>query len=827
MPRDEERDNGHLDSILESSESIVIVLDGSMKILRVSKGARRALGFKDEELAGASLVSIVPDDRREWMTAMSKRVREDGIASDVFVHWKAKDGRRLISKSTIKSVVNYQRDFLGMIISEDSSLAQRSDGDITPQQAIDMIHASEIALVVTDLSGNIVSFSSGAEKLSGYLSAQVVGSTIGRLFADRIAVADITTKALRDGKVEDRETQITTPTDDRVEVSVSTSVRRNQSGAAIGFSFVIFNIARRKDLERELEIRAEKLYLANELATRIRSGKSLNEIYSVAAEGLSRMTNFDMMTLLSTTNTDDGLKITSVEGRHPKWLNEGKMLPLSRGPFASAMKEGKPVIYSPIDVRETLGDLPAEELGFEKAVVVPLFAGERPIGMLNFTSSQATAFDLKSLDSIVSVSDHIALAVESMRLLTALIENINIQTILMETGTAVRSEMNLEKAYPLAVEKTQEIVTRDHVALYMLEGDKLRMVAYDGVEREVFPEAISKKDMCLAASVFFGSGKGYQREMSRSDAASEKERATFASAMMSRLVGRSGPMGLLYLARSKGMVPFTPYEFELLNLFCNHLAPSLENARMFSITKDSEETARQALDSEKRTHEALHFMINMLMHDSLNQIQGIQGYLELIGQSDVPAEVTSYLDKAMRQVKAGSYLISGTSLVFQNIQEGKKASGSADIIRAIRDAMQRFSTVFSNVELRSRVPSQESEESGVDMLLSELFFHVIRLMHKASGPSGIEIGFSESKEASEVAIEFKVEAGQRYGEYLEALSAPEGSADEGSPGLLDPFIVRILSESYGAEIVTKENKRSDGGKTEMVCVLSFSIPAEK
>jgi len=826
MPTTDSHDNGHLDSILESSDSVVIVLDASMKVLRISRGARRTLGYSDEEIEGKSILSIVPEDRRDWMSAISKRVREDGIVNDVFVHWKTKDGRRLVSKSTIKSVVNYQRDFVGMIISEDASMAQQGDGAITPEQAIDMIHASEIALVVTDLSGNIVSFSSGAEKLSGFTSSQVVGSTIGRLFFDRQVVADITTKALRDGKVEDKEAQIITPTDELIDISVSTSVRRNTSGAAIGFSFVMFNIAKRKYLENELELRAEKLYLANELATRIRAGKSLNEIYSVALEGLSKITDFNTMTLLSTTSTDEGLKITSVEGAHPKWLDEGSTLPVSKGPFGDAMKEGKPVIYTASDIKGALGDNAVEGMSFEKAVVVPLYAGERHIGMLNFISSSPAAFDLKSLDSIVSVADHIALAVESMRLLTALIENINIQTILMETGTAVRSEMDLDKAYPLAVGNTQEIVPRDHAALYILEANKLRMVAYDGGSNEGFPEFISKNDEGLVASVFFGGGKAFQRDISRSESASRREKEEYSSVMMSKLVGRIGPMGLVYLARDKGKSPFTPYEFELLSLFCNHLAPSLENAKLFAITRESEERARKALESEKRTYEALQFMIDMLTHDSLNQIQGIQGYLELIGQSDVPSEVQSYLDKAMRQVKAGSYLISGTALAFQNIQADKRVRRPSEIVTAMKDAMHRFSTVFSNVELRSRMPSLESDDVDVDMLLSELLFHIIRLMHKASATAGIEIAFSEREQAPNVTIEFRVEAGRRSGEYLEALGMQEVSEDS-SPWLLDPFIVRILSESYGAKISATEHKHAETNRTDIICTVGFSTASEK
>lgn len=327
----ETHDDGHLDSILESSEAIVVVLDGGMRVLRLSKGARRALGYEDADVMGSPVMVLVPDDRKEWMSAISKRVREDGLVGDVFVHWKTKDGRRLISKSTLKSVVNYQRDVVGMIISEDISGGAAGEGIITPEQAMDMIHASEIAIVVTDLSGNIVSFSSGAEKLIGYTSAQVVGASIGRMFLEREVVGDITTKALRDGKVEDREALLLTPQEQRLETSVSVSVRRNPSGAAMGFSFVMFSIARRKELERELEIRAEKLRLVNELAARIQSGKSLKEIYTAAADGLARMTEFDLMTLVSTTHTDEGLKITVGGGKASQLALGGERPSLEQG----------------------------------------------------------------------------------------------------------------------------------------------------------------------------------------------------------------------------------------------------------------------------------------------------------------------------------------------------------------------------------------------------------------------------------------------------------------------------------------------------------------
>jgi PAS domain S-box-containing protein len=811
---------GHLDSLLESSDGIVVVLDGGSRVLRISRGGRKALGYEEEEIFSLTIMALVPQDRREWMFAISKRVREDGIVSDVFVHWKTKDGRRLIAKSTLKSVVNYQHDVVGMIISEDMSAQSPGEGTMTPAQAMDMIHASEIALVVTDLSGNVVSFSSGAEKLTGFSTQQLVGSTIGRLFQEREVIGELTTKALRDGKVEDRETILVSPKDERLQVSVSVSVRRNPSGAAMGFSFVIFSIVKRKELERELEIRTEKLRLVNELATRIRSGKSMRDIYTAAVEGLSRILQFDMMTLIATTKADDGLRITSIEGKCPYWLVEGGLLPTAKGPFGTALNERKPIVYTPFELREAFpGGIP-EDVGFKKGAVMPLFAGERLLGLLNFISNAPAAFGPKDMDPIVLVADHIALAVEASRLFSALMENINIQTILMETGTAVRSEMNLKEAYPLAVAKAQEVVSTNHAALYMLEDGVLKLVASDGDSKDEFHETVSKDDKNLIAAVFFGNGKAFIREVSKSDSASEREKGGYTSVMMAKLIGRSGPMGIMYLARAQTGVPFTAYEFELLNLYCNHLSPSLENAQLFENTRNSEELARKALNSERRSREALHFLVEMFAHDSLNQIQGILGYLELIGDSDIPAEVQSYLDKAMRQVRSGAYLISGTALVFKNLEAAKRVRTLEEVVKALQDAMHRFSTVFSNVEVQSRIPPLETAESEVDLLLSELFFHVLRLMHKSSGSPGIDIDISGDRDLPVAVIEFMVEAGSSSGRMLEALE-DDGGQKSGTLLRLDPFIVRILSETYGTKISIAEKKQAVGNKADLVCTLEF------
>jgi len=128
--------------------------------------------------------------------------------------------------------------------------------------------------------------------------------------------------------------------------------------------------------------------------------------------------------------------------------------------------------------------------------------------------------------------------------------------------------------------------------------------------------------------------------------------------------------------------------------------------------------------------------------------------------------------------------------------------------------------VFSNVEVQSRIPPLETAESEVDLLLSELFFHVLRLMHKASGSPGIDIDISGDKDLPVAVIEFIAEAGSSSGRMLEGLREEEDQ-ESGNPLRLDPFIVRILSETYGTKISVSEKKQAVGDKADIVCTLEF------
>jgi len=814
----ENEQEAHIDSILESSQGLVVVLDGQGRIVRLSKGARKVLGYGDTELTGNNIAQLVPSDRRDWMAAISKRVREDGIVEDIFMHWRSKDGRRLITRANMKSVVNYQGQVVGMIISEAPAIRREPKPDMmTPEEAMDLLNISEIANVVTDLSGNVLLFNRGAKTLTNLSPSQIIGTSISRLFIKREVVGEITSRALRDGKVEDYETTIISQPEQK-RVSVSLAVIRNPSGAASRFSFVFVDITKRKEMERELEIRAEKLQLINELATRIRSGRSLSEIYSGAVKGLSRIFEFDKMTLVATVQVEENLmQISSLEGDALTWLSKGKQITTSSGPFGRAMKGGKPIIYTPMDLTEFVGDEETVE-EFTSAVVIPLFAGSRFLGLLNFISSRSEAFGPRELDVMVPVADHMALAIETSRLLSALMENINIQTTLMETGAILRSIMDIEEVYNTSVGRARELISSGFSALYVQEARALKLVAVGGTVSEQLEKSILSTDEGLLSAFYYESGEQLFISVRENDMAANWERENFGSLIMAKLIGKEGPIGLLILARDEEERPYSPYEMELLNLYANHLSPSIENAQLFADTKESEIFAQEALDLERQTREALDFIIDMFAHDSQNLFQGIRGYLELMGHSELPEETRVFLDKAMRQLMACSYLVYGTSLLFRNIDVGKMRIDRDETLRALNYSIERFTQLYPMIEVqRGEIPVEPDEPS--DKLLSELFIHVMRLMTKASETKRVEVDVELEDAQDELRVDFSIQSRSTAHELLKSID--DSGIEIGSVKLLDPFVVRLLREIYDVRITIDGDLSEGAEKGVLRCSLHF------
>jgi PAS domain S-box-containing protein len=123
-----------------------------------------------------------------------------------------------------------------------------------------IIDSADDAIASKDLNGIVSSWNEGASRMFGYSADEMLGQPIVRLIPEELRYEeDEILRKIRTGeRIEHYETTRTKKNGDALDVSVTISPIRDQSGKIIGASKIARDISNRKRIERLL-VQSEKL----------------------------------------------------------------------------------------------------------------------------------------------------------------------------------------------------------------------------------------------------------------------------------------------------------------------------------------------------------------------------------------------------------------------------------------------------------------------------------------------------------------------------------------------------------------------------------------
>jgi PAS domain S-box-containing protein len=129
-----------------------------------------------------------------------------------------------------------------------------------------IVASSDDAIISKDLNGTVTSWNQGAERLFGYMAAEMIGQHITRIIpADRLSEEDFVLSRVRRGlSVNHFETVRQRKDGSLVEISLTVSPVRNGTGQVIGISKIARDITEQKRLRNAVEeaSRAKDEFLA-------------------------------------------------------------------------------------------------------------------------------------------------------------------------------------------------------------------------------------------------------------------------------------------------------------------------------------------------------------------------------------------------------------------------------------------------------------------------------------------------------------------------------------------------------------------------------------
>jgi PAS domain S-box-containing protein len=247
--------------LFEAARDGILILDVDTGcITDVNPFLVELLGFSRSDMVGKTVGELSPFKDVVSNQTMLERLQRDGYVRYHNLPLETRDG----CKIAVEFVSNVYQ--VG-----DKKVIQCNIRDITDQRRMEtaLIHFRSIvessgdAIISKDLNGIITSWNTGAEKIFGYTSDEMVGASIMRLIPDdrRDEEDKILEKIRRGESLDNFETLRKTKGGSLIHVSATVCPIKDLNGRIIGVSKVAHDITERKEHECEIK-RLSRLYAA-------------------------------------------------------------------------------------------------------------------------------------------------------------------------------------------------------------------------------------------------------------------------------------------------------------------------------------------------------------------------------------------------------------------------------------------------------------------------------------------------------------------------------------------------------------------------------------
>ncbi len=181
-----------------------------------------------------------------------------------------------------------------LIVPEGRDITTRKQAAEAQTRLAAIVHSSDDGIVSKDLTGRIISWNPGAERIFGYTAAEAVGQSIKLIIpAERHAEEDdILARLARGESVDHFETVRVRKDGTPIDVSITISPLKDAQGHVIGASKIAREVTAQRRMQEQLRSSEERFRLAADAAQSLIYEVDLESRRAATAYGLQRLTGF-------------------------------------------------------------------------------------------------------------------------------------------------------------------------------------------------------------------------------------------------------------------------------------------------------------------------------------------------------------------------------------------------------------------------------------------------------------------------------------------------------------------------------------------------------
>ncbi|MGB5994927.1 MAG: PAS domain S-box protein [Candidatus Deferrimicrobiaceae bacterium] len=405
------------------------------ELLSVTDGVKALTGFEARDLLASPglFVSRLLPEGREDLERLSVDLSKDRMPTWDFPFRCADGGTRWFrARITLgEGLPGDPEAVTGIALdTEEERNARRKS-----HEGISILHTASAVIFFADLEGNIRLWNDASELFFGWTRKEMIGSALHQLFPVPPIVVDGMIRTVRSGRTVSQESRLNTKSWGEVDCRVTVSRVSEEGGVPAGMVITVLGTAEQKGLESQLQQMITRLRTIERVNRVIASDWDIGKVHGRIAEELTKLVDFDRNSVAVFEEGEDPLLIhTYSKGRTD--LGTGSRIPLDQS--APGWVLSHRVTRVDDDMAASPDQFVENEVlqreGMRSRLMIPLFAGERIVGTLNFNSRRKGAYSLMTVERLGSIPDQMAMAIEKYRMVTSLLTSEEKYRLLFEQG---------------------------------------------------------------------------------------------------------------------------------------------------------------------------------------------------------------------------------------------------------------------------------------------------------------------------------------------------------------------------------------------------------